>query len=106
MEEVDMYANNQWRVTEHGLETLEGERREYFITPANLVAIRNDGDGPVYEFLVDMGVKSWIDPDAFEASYGEALKIHANRLPRPIDAEIFSRSINAFRAAVRRTRHP
>lgn len=99
-----MYENLQWRVTPYGLEALEGNRREYFMSPANLVEIREDADGQIYEFLVDLGLKTWVSPEFLEEAYDQALAVHAGRLPHPVDPVVLDRSRKAFRRNVQRTR--
>ncbi len=99
-----MYANMQWQVTPRGLETLERAECDYWITAAQLVETRLEADGPIYEFFVDLGLKTWLVPEFLEEAYDKALAVHAERLPNPVDVETWERSKKAFRANVMRRR--
>jgi hypothetical protein len=99
-----MYENSQWRVTVYGLEALDGNRREYSVGIAKLIETREDAGGLVYEFLVDLGLKTWIIPELLLDAYERALVDHAERLPRPFDPGIWDRSKAMFWSHVARTR--
>lgn len=99
-----MYMNSQWRVTQRGLETVEGAARDYWIDASKLVETRLESDGLVYEHLADLGLKTWLIQEFFEEAYEAALAYHAARLPTPVDATILERSKRVFRENVERTR--
>lgn len=98
-----MFKNHQFNVTDNGLETVKGAP-PYWLTVDQLLEIRHEEGGEIYEHLADFGSKTWIVPEFFLEAFEAALLHHAARLVRPVDPVILDRSIATFWKNVQRKR--
>ena len=61
------YQNEQWRVTDRSIESLDPQS-EYVIPLSEILKIRDAG-GALYDWPVQMSEKSWVDIEAFIAAF-------------------------------------
>lgn len=94
-----MFKNLQWEVTFRGLEA-RSPHPEYVIFADKLLSLRDDDNGPVYEFLADVCKKTWVRPDEFIEAFVAATAFHSVA----VDPLTLQRSIDAGRAAAAQIR--
>lgn len=82
-----MFQNNQWAVTSLGLES-RPPAPPYRILAAELLSVRDDGDGPYYEWPVDLALKTWVDIETFVEAFVQAISDHVAQLPAAHNATL------------------
>lgn len=102
-----LWSNWQWAVTSFGLEILSNETEksiECRIPIDSLLAVH--GCGRVYLWPWEMAMKKWIDFDAFEEAFREALEKHKRTLEKQwrlrVDEEFLNTSLRRARGMRRR----
>ena len=94
------FKNAQWAVTEWGLEAARpGAPCEYFI-PAHRLLERSHGE--LYDWPLHLAEKTWIDMDAFNEAFAEALEHHKGKYRGNVDKNMLLASIDCARKQVRR----
>lgn len=66
------YQNEQWRVTDRNLESIDPQS-EYVIPLTEILKIRDTGSAKFYDWPLQMSEKSWVDIEAFIAAFMFAL---------------------------------
>ena len=96
------FKNAQWAVTEWGLEAARpGAPCEYFIPAHRLLERSGIGYGELYDWPLHLAEKTWIDMDAFNEAFAEALKHHKGKYRGDVDKKILLASIDRTRTQVR-----
>ncbi len=70
----EIFRNRQWRVTDHGLERVDGR---YDIEAGRLT--ETTIDGTIYDWPFRMAENAWLDYPAFVEAFAKALTIHKPR---------------------------
>jgi hypothetical protein len=90
------YKNAQWAVTDYGIELLGNlVTGGYAIDKARLLRKRRLLGELVYSWPVDMAYKTWVDVDAFNAAFEQALKHHH---PAEVDEALLATTIRIAKA--------
>lgn len=96
-----LFQNDQWAVTDWGLKSIKpGAPYEYEIAAKRLLETGNDGTS-TYDWPVHMAEKSWINMDAFEEAFRQAIVVHTGKYEGLVDAENLDKSFAAGRARSR-----
>src|SRR3954447_26621724 len=96
------FKNAQWVVTEWGLEAARpGAPCEYFIPAHRLLERGGIGHGVLYDWPLHLAEKTWINVDAFNEAFAEALKHHKGKYRGDVDKKILLASIDYTRTQVR-----
>lgn len=86
-----LYENQQWKVTEYGLESVRPSG-EYNIAAERLLEVRDKG-GRHYTWPVHMAEKPWVKIDSFIEAFLKAIELHAGRYEGSVDPAIMSESL-------------
>lgn len=90
------FKNDQWKVTEYGLESVKpGAPYEYYIEASRLLERGGAGNGTLYDWPVHMAEKTWIDLDAFIEAFKQGLEIHKKKYKGDVDPALLEESIEA-----------
>jgi hypothetical protein len=96
-----MFENWQWRVTDYGIEAIRGAQSDsiegvtptYEIEAKRLLETTERGNEELYDWLVHMAEKTWVDIAAFTEAFEKALAIHADKYEGQVDPKMLQRSI-------------
>ena len=92
--EKTLYENDQWRVTNQHVETLD---EDYWFTVDRLGKTRAGTDLP--DWPIHLAEKRWIDPVAFMDAFRFALQIHRGRYGCEFtDAQVDQAEIKMFKS--------
>lgn len=91
-----MFQNQHWAVTSLSLES-RPPLPPYRILAGELLSTRDDGDGPYYEWPVDMALKTWVEIDSFLEAFVQAILQHLKSLPKDHNV-IFARTLAMARS--------
>ena len=76
------YKNAQWAVTEWGLEAARRGHRPNTLSLLHQLLERGGiGHGELYDWPLHLAEKTWINIDAFNEAFAEALKHHKGKYP-------------------------
>ena len=90
---IKRFKNGQWAVTAYGLGTVKPEA-PYGIDKKRLMEKTVRGGETYYDWPVHLAEKNWVDLNAFNEAYREALEHH---VPRSVDYEMLEASIDESR---------
>jgi hypothetical protein len=97
-----LFQNHQWLVTERGLTSVQpGSSPPYHIEAERLLLRR---EGGLYLWPMQVAAKSWVDLDAFEEAYRQAIQLMRADDVQKVDPDLLERSIGAARALVQKRR--
>jgi hypothetical protein len=92
----DLFVNDQWRVTDYGIEAVYPPAPDYHIAKARLSEL---------DRLEHMAEKPWVNIEAFIEAYEKALEIHKGQYTATItDAQLSDLKAKARRIAHRTAR--
>jgi len=88
-----MFENNQWAVTDWGLQSVKpGAPYEYNIGAERLLEMNGSGRGQFYDWPVHMAEKNWIDMAAFSEAFRKALDLHKGKYRGSVDQKLLEAS--------------
>lgn len=88
--------SQQWALTDFGLECTE-EAIEYEIPKAHIGEILKAGDRFYYTWPTQLAEKTWVDIEAFLASFRTALVQYSQTAPVDHDGHVLSDSVHLAR---------
>jgi hypothetical protein len=91
-----LYRNHQWKVTKVGIESLSPDF-DYEIEAERLAEVTERDGLRLYDWLLHMTEKIWVDTEAFIAAFEKAMEIHAGRYAPALDREMLAASIQYAR---------
>ena len=94
-----MFKNAQWAVTDYGIETVKPEA-SYEIDAGRLTEMSERSNGTFYDWPVHMAEKEWVDIEAFNEAFAEALEEHEGRYSPEVDLALLAATFTeAYRIA-------
>ena len=98
------FKNEQWEVTEFGLEAIPGSKPKSidgitvsYEIEAERLAETTDRERAYYDWPVHMAEKTWVDIEAFIEAFANALDIHKMRYQDGIDLGMLEASYRKAR---------
>ncbi len=89
------FKNAQWAVTEWGLEAARpGAPCEYFIPAHRLLERGGIGHGELYDWPLHLAEKTWVDMDAFNEAFVEALRHHKGKFREEVNKKMLLASLD------------
>jgi hypothetical protein len=95
------YKNQQWAVTNIGLESL-APAPTYQIDAARLVETSAHGTEFFYDWPIHMAEKTWVDIEAFVESFKHALRSHADKCSHHVNLVMLASSVAEARSIAER----
>ncbi len=94
------FKNWQWAVTDYGLEaiggatspTIRGETPTYEFSTKRLAETTERRDETFYDWPVHMAEKTWVDVEAFNKAFEQAIEFHKGRYSPAVDRKIIEAS--------------
>ena len=98
-----LFKNAQWAVTDWGLEAVRpGAPCEYLISAHRLLERSGIGNGEFYDWPLHLAEKTWVDIDAFNEAFVEALKHHKGKYREEVNKKMLLASIDQVHKQARR----
>ncbi len=91
-----MFKNFQWAVTKSGMATVKPEAR-YECHAKRLTETTDRMNGTFYDWPVHMAEKTWVDVEAFNEAFEQALEFHKGRYSPPVDRKMLEASFKEAR---------
>ncbi len=93
-----LFKNAQWAVTEWGLECIDpGPPHEYLIEAHRLLAMGGIGQGQFYDMPLHLAAKTWVNIDAFNEAFVEALGHHKGKYRGEVNKKMLLASLDRAR---------
>lgn len=99
---VVWFSNNQWSVTDYGVESVRPAAPYYHFDKSRLLESTDHGFGEMYDWPVHMAEKIWVDIEAFIEVFVKALEMHAGSYRGKVDETMLSKSLARARKEARR----
>ena len=97
-----MFKNDQWAVTDWGLEAVPpGAPCECLIPACRILEMGGIGNGELYDWPLHLGEKTWVDIDAFHEAFVKALEFHKGKYGGEVDKTMLLASIDRARMQAR-----
>jgi hypothetical protein len=98
-----LFKNSQWAVTDWGLEAARpGAPSEYLIPAHRLLERGGIGNGGFYDWPLHLAEKTWVDINAFNEAFVEALKHHKGKFREEVNKKMLLASIDQVHKQARR----
>jgi hypothetical protein len=91
-----LYENHQWKVTKYGIESLSPDCH-YEVEAERLAEVTERDGATLYDWLLHMTEKTWVDSEACIAAFEKAMEIHAGRYTPALEREMLAASIRFVR---------
>jgi hypothetical protein len=99
-----IFKNDQWAVTDWGLEALlPGAPSDCLIPASRLLEMGGIGNNKLYDWPLHLAEKTWTDIEAFNEAFVKALELHKGKYRGLVDLKMLRASIDSARERARHT---
>ncbi len=98
-----MFKNFQWAVTENGMDTVKPEV-PYDFNAERLTETTDRANGTFYDWPVHMAEKTWVNVEAFNEAFKQALEFHKSRYSPAVDPKMLEATFKEARRIAKEAR--